>query len=340
LIFRVGEQPIKRMSQILVRPLNESLQSVVLSNDALEVVVFPNSGARIYSIFHKPSETEFLWHHPTNLPRVYKSDEWFDDVFCGGWDELFPSCEACEFQGTHVPDHGELWAVPWEWTIEDAASALPRLYTGVTANIFPVRFERWLLLDPHEPVLHLHYRLQNLSARGLELIWGIHPLFNITPHHRIDLPPGNMQVDLSSSETLGKVGQSYRWPFLLTPSGTRDMRLLPTPETNTFAGHYCTQSSSNWFALTDTKKQVGIAVIYPQDIFRSLWLWQSYGGWQGLYHLAIEPWVGYPVRLDKAVEMGHHLSLAGEQTLDYKVSVSVYTGLTEVNNITKSGIAE
>lgn len=323
------------MSQIVVRPFSETLQSVVLSNDALELVVFPEVGARIYSIFHKLSQTEFLWHHPTNAPRAYQGGEWFDDVFCGGWDELFPSCEACEFQGLHIPDHGELWSTSWDWAIESST-----LYTGVTAKVFPVRFERWLTLDPHKPVIYLRYRLKNLSANDLELIWGIHPLFNITPHHRIDLPSGNMQVDLSSSASLGKVGQTYEWPFLLTPSGTRDMRVLPGPDAKTFAGHYCTKSSSSWFALTDTKKCVGIAMIYPQEIFRSLWLWQSYGGWQELYHLAIEPWVGYPVNLEQSVRAGHHLTLLADETLEYKVSVLVYTGLEEVSNLTESGIPE
>lgn len=322
------------MSEIVVRPSSGGLQSVVLNSKTLEVVVFPEAGARIYSIFHKPSQTEFLWHHPTNVPRAYLSGEWFDDVFCGGWDELFPSCEACEFQGIHIPDHGELWSASWEWTIENTPSASGCLYTGVTAKVFPVRFERWLTLDAHQPVIHMHYRLKNLSSQNLELIWGIHPLFNITPYHRLDLPPGTIQVDLSSSETLGKVGQIYEWPFLPTLSGARDMRTLPGAEAKTFAGHYCTKSSSNWFALTDTKKQVGIAMIYPREIFQNLWLWQSYGGWKGLYHLAVEPWVGYPVNLEQAVREGHYLSLSAAQTLEYSVSVFVYTGLTRVDTIT------
>jgi galactose mutarotase-like enzyme len=316
------------MRQISVRPFNDSLQSVVLSNETLELIVFPEAGARIYSIFHKPSQTEFLWHHPTNKPRAYRSGEWFDDVFCGGWDELFPSCEACEFRGVHVPDHGELWSRSWEWAIESSS-----LYTGVTAEVFPVRFERWLTLEAQKPVIHLHYCLKNLSSQNLELIWGIHPLFNITPHHRLDLPPGKMLVDLSSSETLGKVGQTYEWPFLPISLGTRDMRIVPTPDTNTFAGHYCTEPSSNWFALTDTKKQVGIAMVYPENVFRSLWLWQSYGGWQGLYHLAVEPWVGQPVNLEQAVRLGNHHLLSGQQTLEYQVSILVYEGLNKTSGL-------
>jgi galactose mutarotase-like enzyme len=325
LTFLVDERPTNTMNHISVRSVND-LQAVVLSNEVLELVVFPETGARIYSIFHKPSGTEFLWHHPHNPPRLTKTGEVFDDIFPGGWDELFPSCDACEFQGTQIPDHGELWAVPWEWSIEKTDNLADCLYTGVTAKLFPIRFERYVHLDTQQPKFHLRYRLTNLSSNQLNLIWGIHPLFAISPHHRLELPPGTMKVDLSSGEKFGRHGQLYDWPYLLTPEGVTDMRQLPGPEAKAFAGHYCVQPSRNWFALTDTKKQVGLAVVYPAEIFRSLWLWQSYGGWRDWYHLAVEPWVGHPVRLGQAIDAGNYLSLKGHEVLEYSVSVVIYTG--------------
>jgi galactose mutarotase-like enzyme len=306
------------------------LQAVVLSNDVLELVIFPGTGARIYSIFHKESQTEFLWHHPHNPPRPTNTTETFDDVFPGGWDELFPTCDPCEFQGIHIPDHGEVWAIPWEWAIEKVDDVTQWLYTGVTAKLFPVRFERRIHLDVHQPKFQLHYRLTNLSSKRLKLIWGIHPLFAISPHHRLELPPGTMKVDLSSEEKFGTHGQLYAWPTLPTAQGVTDMRNLPGPEAKAFAGHYCIEPSENWFALTNTRKHVGIAVVYPSEIFRSLWLWQSYGGWREWYHLAVEPWVGHPVRLDQAVEAGSCYSLAGYEKLDYRVWVNVYSGAANV----------
>ena len=293
------------MPHINVRPFN-GLQSVELSNEVLRVTVFPETGARIYSIFHEPSQTEFLWHHPHNTPRLHEAGELFDDVFPGGWDELFPTCDACEFQGLQVPDHGELWNVPWEWKIEKNGDAAC-LYTGVTAKQFPVRFERRIVLDPLEPTFHLHYRLTNLSSTSLNLIWGIHPLFHISPQHRLELPGGKMKVELSSGEDFGVPGQLYDWSHLPTSNGLTDMQSIPAAEIKAFAGHYCTEPRGNWFTLTDTVKGVGIKMVYPQEIFRSLWLWQSYGGWRELYHLAVEPWGGHPVRLDQAVQAGNYL---------------------------------
>jgi hypothetical protein len=325
LTFRVDARPTDFMTHISVRSFN-GLQAVDLNNDLLSVTVFSETGARIYSIFYKPTQTEFLWHHPQNTPRLHEPGEMFDDVFPGGWDELFPTCDACEFQGLQVPDHGELWAVPWEWRVEKQHTGSECLYTGVTAKQFPVRFERRIYLDPLEPTFTLRYRLTNLSSNPLDLIWGIHPLFSITENHRLELPGGKMNVDLSSGENFGAHGQVYDWPYLPTPKGNRDMRIMPAADSKAFAGHYCTESRGNWFALTDTVKGVGIKLVYPQEIFRSLWLWQSYGGWRDLYHLAVEPWVGSPVRLDEAVRRGNHVTIPSQKTIEYEVSVVIYLG--------------
>lgn len=313
------------------------LRAVILENRELRAVVLPEAGAKLFSLVHKKSDTELLWHHPRIPPRRVHYGAAFDDTFCGGWDELFPTAEACEFRGERVPDHGELWALPWTWqsvpTTDDSAC----LYTSVLSPIFPVRFERWLNLEAALPYLRASYRLTNLSTRPLDLIWGIHPLLAISSDHRLDLPPCTMLVDHASSSDLGVQGQQYAWPHLPTTRGHKDMRYVPGETSQSFAGHYATEITENWFALTDTKKEVGLALIYPADVFKALWLWQSYGGWRGLYHLAVEPWVGYPVNLAQAVATGRHKTLPALGSVAYEVAVAVYSGVQSVDRVTHKG---
>jgi len=40
------------------------LRALVLENPTLRLVILPETGGRIYSIVHKPTDTEILWHHP------------------------------------------------------------------------------------------------------------------------------------------------------------------------------------------------------------------------------------------------------------------------------------
>ncbi len=315
------------------------VKAVVLDNPTLQVVVLPEVGARIQSIVHKPSDTPLLWQHPRILPQRAPYGTAYDNTFSGGWDELLPTAEACEFRGEAIPDHGELWSLAWMDRQVATTDGSVCLYTGVSTPILPVRFERWLRLEPDAPVLHADYRVTNLGRQPLPLIWGVHPLFHITPDHRLDLPPGRMLVAAASAAGLGSVGQTYDWPLLPTADGTRDMRRLPPPESALSGGHYAIEPSENWFALTDTRRQVGIAMIYPRDVFRALWIWQSYGGWRDFYHLAVEPWVGYPVRFDQAVEAGRQRTIEAGGSVSYRLSVIVYTGIDQVQRVTQDGSA-
>lgn len=306
------------------------LRALVLDNPALQVVIFPETGARVYSIIHKPTDTQLLWHHPRNLPRVIPYGSVFDDTWPGGWDEILPSTEVCDYRGERLPGMGELWALPWEWRDDGAAG----VYTGVSAAILPLRFERWLRLDAEQPVIHLRYRVTNLGLDPLDLIWGIHPVFAISPHHRIDLPPCKMLVGQASGAALGEAGQVYDWPTL--PGGRDVSRVLPF-EANVFGGHYATEASGDWFALTDAARKVGVGMVYPAEIFRALWIWQVYGGWRGLYQLAIEPWVGYPVRLEQAIAAGRQRVLPPGATVAYEACMVVYAGVERVREIRRDG---
>ncbi|MBI5669122.1 MAG: DUF5107 domain-containing protein [Chloroflexi bacterium] len=313
------------------------LRAVVLDNPALQVTVFPEAGARVYNLIHKPTDTNLLWHHPRTLPRLIPYGSIFDDTWPGGWDEILPSTEACQYRGETLPNMGELWALPWDWQPMTTGDGSACLYTGVSAAILPLRYERWLRLDAEQPVIHLRYRVTNLGLTPLDLIWGIHPVFAISPNHRIDLPPCTGLVGQSSDERLGVAGQEYPWPRLPTPSGTVDMRTVPPFETNVFGGHYATGLQGNWFALTDTARRIGVGMVFPSNVFKALWVWQVYGGWRGLYQLAIEPWVGYPVQLNQAIEAGRQRILQPREIVEYEAAMVVYTGLEAVSSITRDG---
>lgn len=328
-----GARPTSVSARLDDRWHLHGLRAVVLENRELRVVVLPEAGARIFSLVHKRSDTDLLWHHPRIPPRRTPYGAPFDNTFSGGWDELFPTAEACEFRGEAVPDHGELWALPWAWREVPTADGSACLYTSVHSPLFPVRFERWLHLEANLPYLRAKYRVTNISAHALDLIWGIHPLLAISPAHRLDLPPCELLVDHASGDHLGRPGQRYGWPHLPTQEGLHDMRLVPAAEDHSFAGHYATNTSGNWFALTDTEARVGIAFVYPPEVFRALWLWGSFGGWRGLYHLAVEPWVGFPVNLKLAVEAGRGRTVAGLETVSYEVAVTTYEGLSGVGGV-------
>src|SRR6266566_5257882 len=89
------------------------LRAVVLENQLLRMVVLPEAGAKIWQITYKPLDADLLWNNPRIAPARLPSNSRYDDVWSGGWDELFPNDEMALIDGENYPDHGELWTGGW-----------------------------------------------------------------------------------------------------------------------------------------------------------------------------------------------------------------------------------
>ncbi len=92
--------------------MHEGVPGLALEGDRLRLTLFPEAGAKILDLVHRPTGVNLLWQNPrVPLRRTYPGAA-FDDVWCGGWDELFPTDPPCELDGNTFHDHGDLWHGP------------------------------------------------------------------------------------------------------------------------------------------------------------------------------------------------------------------------------------
>ena len=89
-------------------------RALTLENENLKAVVLPEYGGLIYSIYHKPRQTEMLWQSARGLlakddpPVVPESSLGFRATSPGCWPELFPhGSSPAEVYGVRMPFHGE-----------------------------------------------------------------------------------------------------------------------------------------------------------------------------------------------------------------------------------------
>jgi len=315
------------------------LDALVIGNAALRVTVLPALGGHVTQLVDRVAERDLLWHNPRTAPRPAPYGAHFDDWWSGGWDEIFPSGDRGTLHDEVLPYMGELWCVPWE---AEAASATGEASITTTAfgTIAPARFERRLTLRADEPILRVHYRIENLDVRPLPFTWGIHPTFGVTPAHRIDHPGREMLVGVSSDPSMGVPGDRYPWPSLpdvSLASATRDMRQVRPREAGIFGGHWATDLPQGWLALTDTSSHRGVALVFDREVFPHAWLWQVYGGWRGHHHLALEPWTSHPQQLEDAVAAGRARLLQPGEVLETEVALVVFGGLDTVTSVEADG---
>lgn len=310
-------------------------EGLVLENAALRVAVVPALGGHVAELVDRVGDRDMLWHNPRTPPRAAPYGAYFDDWWSGGWDEIFPSGDRGTLHDEPLPYMGELWCVPWEADASIDGDRASIVASGF-GTIAPARFERRISLFADEPVVRVHYRIENLDVRPLPYTWGIHPAFAVTPSYRIDHPGRSMLVGVSSGPSMGVAGEEYRWPDLpdaSQPSGMRDAGRVRPREDAVFGGHWATDLPEGWLALTDTLTRRGVAIAFDPQVFPHAWLWQVYGGWRGHHHVALEPWTSRPMELEAAAAAGRARVLAPGEVLETDVAFVLHAGLDHVTTV-------
>jgi len=146
------------MADVMVsRSSLNGFEVVTAQNRALALTMLPDLGGKITSIRDLRSGREWLWSNPA-LPyrRLAYGASYLREADTGGWDECFPTVAACPYpshpwQGTPLPDHGELWPQPWRLDIVQDTNGGVRLATVSQGVAFPYTFERtvhvWLRVE-------------------------------------------------------------------------------------------------------------------------------------------------------------------------------------------------
>ena len=317
-------------------PHVHGLRAVALENELLRVVVLPGSGGKIWQIRYRPLNEDLLWNRHGLAPGEHPLGANSDDLWAGGWDELFPTDEAALWEGLELPDHGELWTGRWQDSpMTEGGSRGLKLTFQTPLTQF--RVEKTLLLDPGAARLRVRYRLENQSERELPFLFKLHPAFAVSGNHRLDLPP--MQIDLEPDfqGTLEGARSAFAWPYAPMPDGDLDLRQIPGPESGAvrfFYGHGLTEG---WCALTNRSNGLAAALSFDPAVFPSFWLFATHGGWNGHNVAVLEPATGWPFRLQDLVDGGRAHWLKPGQTLETEVLFAVAQGLESVGGVTAEG---
>ena len=300
------------------------LRRFVQESDTLRVTILPDVGAKIYDLVSKASGRNFLWHNPRIAPVAYPVDGNFDNYWCGGWDDGFPTCDACTVGGEQYPNLGELRSVRWTLTEAGQADGNPFIALMAFGPISPVRASKRITLNSRAAEIRIQYEYSNVGPLSFPFIWGTHPALDPREGMVLRIPARTGVVGQASDPALGVPGQRYAWPTLETPAGKLDMsRTLPL-SAGLGCGHYAIDLESGWYAAEDANSGEGFLLKFSKDACPCLWMWLTYGGWRGYQHVILEPWTSVPINLAEAVKAGTARLLAPGQSFSTEVVATIY----------------
>jgi galactose mutarotase-like enzyme len=293
-----------------------------LENELLEVSVFSGTGAKVFDLIDQRTGHNFLWHNPRIGPQAYPIEANFDNYWCGGWDDGFPTCEACTHNGEQYPNLGEFRSVDWKVEALDQSNAQPSVTLSAFGPISPIQAEKRIRLRDRSVEVEL--KIDHLGFAPLDFIWGTHPAYSVEPGCRIHIPARTGIVGQANHPSLGEPGQRYEWPVIQTKEGPTNVIVLQ-PRGKYAAGHYATDLSAGWYAVEYPERRIGLLFQFPLELCPYLWLWLSYGGWRGYYVAVVEPWTSCPVTLSDAVAAGTHRVLLPGEHFACKVRVTPWS---------------
>jgi len=295
-------------------------RAVVVENELLRLTVLPELGAKIYEIVHKGTGRNVLWHNPRIRPRKVPFASRFDDVWSGGWDEIFPNDAESVVGSEHFPDMGEAWALEWDYSVESRGGSVA-LTTKVMTPISPVEIRRKITLKSGESGFACDYLLRNLSHNEIKFLWKIHPAFEINESCRIEIPAKTGIVDPRYARHFAQA--KYPWPMACSRDGKKVDISRVDPSRNDCTLHYLTGLGEGAVRFVDQRNGLVSTIRFDHEKMSSVWLFLAYGGWRGHRTAVIEPSTSYPFDLATAIRQGHCSSLPGDGRFESSVEFQV-----------------
>jgi len=297
--------------------------AVVLENAVLRIVVLPGLGGKMLSLVDKRADTELLWRNDRVPLRPAAFGSCYDDQFLGGWDELYPNDVPEELAGEPLPDHGELWAVPWSASVGSTAEGA-WLELGVTGTITGTEVVKRIRLGSG-PELTIDYRITNRHRVDQPFLWKSHVAVALHPDTVLDLAAGDVLVDEFGAPRARPESGRFRWPYLEADGTRHDLRTLPdTTERGVSEFLLATSMERGECSVTHPAEGTGLRLRWDRHELPSCWLFASYGGgWRGLDVLVLEPCTGFPLSVAAGAAAGTHQTLAAGASKSWQLTAQI-----------------
>ena len=312
------------------------LDAVVLESKLLRVIILPQAGGKVWQITYKPHDSDLLWNNPRVGPAKLPIGSRYDDVWSGGWDELFPNDEVAVIEGENYPDHGELWT--GNWTAEPFSQAgVAGVRLRYITPISSIEVEKTIRLRADQSRIEFDHRFTNCGQSAFPFLWKLHPAMAVSAEHRIDFPTMNVRLEPAFPGTLAGASSPAEWPSIKTSTGAVDLRRIPAESARQVYFFYGTEMRGNWCALTNSATGLACGLQFDSNVFPCCWLFATYGGWRNYNVAVLEPCTGYPLNFDAMKAAGRHRTLAPGESLQTQVRFVVQEGLCGVGSMDATG---
>ena len=300
------------------RETYKGIDGWVLESDHVKAV-FVEYGAKMVSLVCKETGKELLWQN--RQTESYRIPKYLDDYESGefsGFDEMFPQIVKCwydeyPFEGTLLPDHGEVWSLKWDAAVQDDA-----VIFSVQGVKLPYRLTKKVFFS-EDGTLAAQYTAENLSGFDIRYVWAAHPLFVLEDDMKVlwDAAGSPLLVTASKTGKSGKVGD------VIVNAADFVAQGLAAMEDHDYLKYYIVGNNAPDTCALEYPDETSLKIKYVSEKNTCLGFWINKGGMRAQYNIAPEFCSATMDDMVTANKLGSHCVLAAKGKDQWSLEISL-----------------
>jgi hypothetical protein len=309
------------MNATVTRDIVGGFEVLVLENSRVRATIIPSLGGRVWELLDRARGRQWIWHRQDVPLAASPSGSSYDEVWAGGWEELFPNDAPADFEGRELPDHGEWWTTAW--TVAEAtggADAVVRLVADTRVR------RAWCIKEYRlsGDTINVSYRIESREPDAFHFLFKQHLAIAVTPSCELALPGGILSAVDSAFGTMLPGPGPFDWPLARsTDLDGVDLSRVPDPTAAEREFVYVTDLPESWCGVDDVSAGASIRMRFDERRMPFVWLFLSYGGWKDCYTAVLEPCTNMPKDLSEAVRAGQSARLDPGAVFQTSVAVTL-----------------
>lgn len=275
----------------------KDVEAVAAETGALRAVFLPKYGGKLASLADKTTGREFLAQASGPQYKKLSYDGDYVAAECSGCDDMFPTidiwyCDRFPWQGTRMPDHGEVCGLPWSCETDSAG----KLHMWVFGVRFPYRLDKWISVQGNS--LLVEYTARNLSVFDMDFLWAAHTMINAEPDAQIFVPYADgaaATTVFASDPGFGRLGDKLAWPDAVRRDGKPvNLRSVgaKNPKGNNYKYYFDEPMPEGRFGYYYPSDGARLTIEVPKDQVPYLSFWINEGSFKDFFSIAPEPCTG------------------------------------------------
>lgn len=326
--FRGADSLLERPNEpgaTATRGTVNGFEMLILENSRIRVSVIPSLGGRVWELVDKARDRQWIWHREGVPLSATPPGSCYDDLWAGGWEELFPNDAPADFEGRALPDHGEWWTTAWKVAdVSSGSEAVVRLVAETAVRRCSCTKEFRLAAESN--TISISYRIENLESEPFHFLFKQHLPVAVTQSCTLVVPGGTVTaVDPTFGSLLPDPGP-FSWPGADGSHSGFDLRTVPPRSSREREFVYIRDVVDGWCGVDDTAAGASLRLRFDRTVMPYLWLFLAYGGWRSCYTAVLEPCTNMPKDLAEATRAGQSAYLDAGGVFETSVTATL-TGL-------------